>query len=98
MFAGVLKLAPRCDACGADFEKADVGDGASVFALFIVGFLAMVVFLLVAVAFGNPPLWVHAIIQIPLIFGGSIAVLRPLKGVLFALQWHHDAHEARLDE
>ncbi len=98
MFDGLLKIAPRCHACGASFESADVGDGASVFALFIVGFLAMVVFLLVALTFDHPPLWVHALIQLPLVPLATIACLRPLKGLLFALQFHHDAQEARLDE
>ena len=98
MFDGLLKIAPRCDACGASFESADVGDGASVFALFIVGFAAMVVYLLVAVAFNHPPIWVHALIQLPLIPIATIACLRPLKGVLFALQFKHDAQEARLDD
>ncbi|WP_291894780.1 DUF983 domain-containing protein [Maricaulis sp.] len=98
MFNGLLKIAPRCDACGVSFEDADVGDGASVFALFIVGFLAMVVFLLVAVAFNHPPIWVHLLIQLPMIPIATIACIRPLKGVLFALQFKHDAQEARLDD
>ena len=98
MFNGLLKIAPRFDACGVSFEDADVGDGASVFALFIVGFLAMVVFLLVAVAFNHPPIWVHLLIQLPMIPIATIACIRPLKGVLFALQFKHDAQEARLDD
>ena len=66
MFDGLLKIAPRCDVCGADFDKADVGDGASVFVMFIVGFLAVILYLLVEVAF-SPPWWVHLIFQIPFI-------------------------------
>ena len=97
MFAGLLKLAPRCDVCGADFESADVGDGASVFALFIVGFLAVVLYLLVEVAL-RPPWWGHLIVQLPFVPIISIILLRPLKGVLFALQYEHDAQEARLDD
>ncbi|WP_297733493.1 DUF983 domain-containing protein [uncultured Maricaulis sp.] len=97
MFDGLLKIAPRCDVCGADFESADVGDGASVFVLFIVGFLAMVLFLLVEAAF-SPPWWVHAIFQLPFVPIACIAALRPIKGLLFALQFQHDAQEARLDD
>lgn len=97
MFDGLLKIAPRCDACGASFDSADVGDGAAVFALFIVGALAMVLFLLMEVAF-RPPVWVHLIYQPPVVIALSILCLRPLKGLLFALQFKHDAQEARLDE
>ncbi|WP_203294811.1 DUF983 domain-containing protein [Maricaulis parjimensis] len=97
MFDGLLKLAPRCDVCGADFESADVGDGASVFVLFIVGFLAVVLYLLIEVAF-RPPWWGHMLIQLPFIPVASIVFLRPIKGLLFALQYRHDAQEARLDD
>jgi len=98
MFKGLLEIAPRCDVCGADFERADVGDGAAVFALFIVGFLAVVLYLLTAVAFRGMPWWGHMIIQVPFIFGASILCLRPLKGMLFALQFKHDAQQGKLDE
>ncbi|WP_339743076.1 DUF983 domain-containing protein [uncultured Maricaulis sp.] len=98
MFDGLLEIAPRCDACGATFEGAEVGDGATVFALFIVGFLAITLFLLVAVAFRGLPWWGHMIIQVPFIFGASILCLRPLKGLLFALQFQHDAQQGQLDE
>ena len=97
MFDGLLKLAPRCDACGVSFESEDVGDGASVFGLFIVGFVAVVFFLLVEVAF-RPPWWVHMLYQPPIVIFFTIASLRPIKGLLFALQFKHDAQEARLDE
>jgi len=97
MFDGVLKIAPRCDVCGADFASADVGDGASVFVLFIVGFLAMVLFLLVEALF-HPPWWVHLLIQVPIVPVLCIVTLRPIKGLLFALQFKHDAQEARLDD
>tara|TARA_R110000868_G_scaffold76499_2_gene219903 strand:- start:47613 stop:47906 length:294 start_codon:yes stop_codon:yes gene_type:complete len=97
MFSGLLAIAPRCDACGVSFSSADIGDGASVFGLFIVGFLSVVLFLLLAVAF-HPPWWVHMIIQVPFIFGASILCLRPIKGLLFALQFNNDAREARLDD
>jgi uncharacterized protein (DUF983 family) len=97
MFSGLLTLAPRCDVCGADFEKADVGDGASVFVIFIVSALAVILYLLVEVAF-RPPIWVHLIFQLPFVPMASIALLRPIKGLLFALQFEHDAQEARLDD
>ena len=97
MFDGMLKIASRCDVCGADFESADVGDGASVFVLFIVGFLAMVLFLLVEAAF-HPAWWVHALLQLPFVPLACIVTLRPIKGLLFALQIQHNAQEARLDD
>ncbi|MGK0266681.1 MAG: hypothetical protein ACI82N_000930 [Maricaulis sp.] len=98
MFKGLLEIAPSCDACGENFEGADIGDGAAVFALFIVGFLAIVLFLLMAVIFRGMPWWAHMIVQVPFIFGASILSLRPLKGLLFALQFKNDAQQGRLDD
>ena len=88
MFDGLLKIAPRCDVCGADFECADVGDGASVFVLFIVGFLAMVLFLLVEAAF-SPPWWVHAIFQLPFVPLACIAALRHYDSPCLMSKLHH---------
>jgi uncharacterized protein (DUF983 family) len=37
----------------------------------------------------SPPIWVHLVLWTPLILGGAIAMLRPLKAGLIALQYHH---------
>lgn len=41
-----------------------------------------------------PPLWLHVVLWFPAILGGSIALLRPFKAVLVALQYRHKAGEA----
>ncbi|MGA7610676.1 MAG: DUF983 domain-containing protein, partial [Xanthobacteraceae bacterium] len=43
------------------------------------------------------PLWVHAVLWLPLVLILTIGPLRPLKGLLIALQFHHKAAEGRLD-
>ncbi len=97
MFDGLLKIAPRCDVCGADFDKADVGDGGLRLRDVHRRLSCVILYLLVEVAF-SPPWWVHLIFQIPFIPIVSILLLRPIKGLLFALQFEHDAQEARLDD
>jgi uncharacterized protein (DUF983 family) len=42
-------------------------------------------------------LWVHAVLWVPLVLLTTIGPLRPLKGLLIALQFHHKAAEGRLD-
>jgi uncharacterized protein (DUF983 family) len=37
----------------------------------------------------EPSLWVHAVVWPVVIFGGTVAMLRPLKATLIALQYHH---------
>jgi len=43
----------------------------------------------------EPPFWVHAVLWPPLVIGASIGLLRPLKGIMIALQFHHQAAEHR---
>ena len=97
LFKGFLEIAPRCDVCGTSFENADVGDGAAVFVMFITGFLIVIPALLLEVA-AEPPVWVHLILWLPLVLIVSMVLLRPAKGLLYALQFKHDAQEARLED
>jgi uncharacterized protein (DUF983 family) len=76
--------APRC----FDLRAHDVGDGAAVFVILILGFVIVGLALLLE-AKAEPPLWVHALIWPVVIFGGTIAMLRPLKATLIALQYRH---------
>jgi uncharacterized protein (DUF983 family) len=95
LFDGLLSVAKSCDVCGLSYAFADAGDGPAVFVILIVGFLIVGAALLVEVNY-EPPLWVHGVIWIPLLLLLSIGLLRLLKGLLIALQFHHQAHEGRL--
>ena len=95
-YAGLLGLRPRCESCGLDFSFADSGDGPAVFVMFIAGFIVVGLALMVEFAY-QPPFWLHAVLWVPLILVVTLAPLRLLKGLLIALQYHHDAAEGRLD-
>ena len=97
LFAGLLAIAPACSACGRDFSAADPGDGPAVFVMFAVGALVVPLALILELLAG-PPAWVHAVLWLPLILALSIGLLRPVKALLVALQFHNDAAEARLDQ
>jgi uncharacterized protein (DUF983 family) len=88
-----LTVAESCSACGLDLGKADSADGPAVFVIFILGFLLVPLALLFE-AMVEPPLWLHVVIWPPLILGGSLALLRPMKGVMIALQYHHKASDS----
>ena len=92
LFDGYLAVAARCAACGLDLEKADSGDGPAVFIIFILGFLVVPLALLLEIQVA-PPYWVHLVIWPVVILGGALGLLRPLKGLLIALQFHHKASE-----
>jgi uncharacterized protein (DUF983 family) len=96
LFAGYLDLAPRCERCGLDYSFANAGDGPAVFVILIVGFLVVGGALVVEMLW-RPPYWLHAMIWLPLLVALTLGLLRPLKGLLVALQYHHKAGEARPD-
>ena len=43
----------------------------------------------------HPPYWVHAALWLPLILIVTLGPLRPMKGLMIALQFHHKAAESR---
>jgi uncharacterized protein (DUF983 family) len=96
LFRGFLTLRPNCEVCGLDYAFIDAGDGPAVFIMFFAGFLVVGAALAVEVAY-QPPFWVHAVLWTPLILLTTIGPLRPMKGLLIALQYHHKAAEGRLE-
>ena len=93
LFSGFLTVTDRCDACGMDLRSADSGDGPAVFIILIVGclvgFSALITEVLV-----HPPVWLHLVIWLPLTLILCLALLRPFKGVMLAMQFHNKASEA----
>ena len=96
LFEGFLKVRERCPDCGLDLAWADAADGPAVFVIFIVGGIVMALALLVERWFA-PPYWMHLALWGPAILIGSIALLRPMKATLIALQYRHKAGDDRRD-
>ncbi len=97
LFAGYINLAPRCSECGLDYSFADSGDGPAVFVILAGGLVAVLTVLAVELIW-RPSYWVHAAFGIPAVLIATLLPLRFLKSVLIALQFHHKAAEARLDQ
>ncbi len=96
LFAGFLTVAPRCEACDLDYSFADAADGPAIFVMLIIGFVIVGLALWVEVT-RNPPLWLHFVLWIPLVFVLCLPALRLVKGVLIALQYANKAEEGRWD-
>ena len=94
IFRGFLTLRPRCEVCELDFGFIDSGDGPAVFVILISGFVVVFSALIVEVLY-RPPFWIHALLWGPLILVATLLPLRPMKGLLIALQYHHKAQEGR---
>ena len=93
LFDGFLTVAAQCSVCGLDLKKADSGDGPAVFIIFILGFLVVPLALWFESSFA-PPMWLHMAIWPVVILGGALALLRPMKGVMIALQYRHKASDS----
>ena len=88
LFSGLLSVRQACAVCGLDLSAQDAGDGPAVFAILMLGMLVVGLAALVEVNF-SPPIWVHLLLWAPLILIGAVAMLRPLKAGLIALQYRH---------
>ena len=97
LFAGYLKFAKYCQSCGYDFESQDVADGPAVFVIL----LSSIIVVPLALAFQiklDPPVLLTLVIWIPVIVLVCLAMLRPLRGLMFALQVANKAAPGQLDE
>ena len=96
LFAGWVRFASKCRACGLDFASFNVGDGPAAFLILIVGAI-VVVGALVLDAASEPPFWVH-LIWIPIAGLLTIGGLRVAKAWLLGQEYRHRAREGRIAE
>ena len=92
LYAGFLKLAERCDACGQSLKGADPGDGPAFFVMFIVGAIVVAAAVVIELVF-EPAYWVHLVLWVPSVFALSALLLRPAKALLVGVQYQNRAHD-----
>ena len=88
LFQGFLKVRPSCEACGFDLATIETGDGPATFIMQIAGFIVAFTALYVEIAY-SPPMWLHLIVWIPLVAVLALALMRPGKGLMTALQYRN---------
>jgi len=96
LFTGFLKTSRRCESCGLDLSFAEGTEGPAVFIILIVGFIVVGAAAIVEGLF-HPPPFVHLLLWLPTVVILSLALMRPLKATMVALQYHNRAGEGRLD-
>ena len=95
LFKGFIDVDPQCDSCGMTFDFADAGDGPAVFVILFTGFIVLGLALWVEIKY-EPPIWLHLTIFLPMVLVVVLGMLRPLKGLLIALQYRNKAEQGRL--
>lgn len=96
LFSGFLEFARECQACGENFDSEDAGDGPAVFVIFAAGIFvipAALAFQLIL----DAPTWLTLLIWIPILIAFCLALLRPLRGIMFNMQFKHQAAEHRAE-
>ena len=88
MFHAFLKVSDTCPACGEALHHHRADDFPAYLVIVIVGHIVVAATLAVEVAFA-PPLWVHAVIWLPITAGLALWLLQPIKGAVVAFQWEH---------
>jgi uncharacterized protein (DUF983 family) len=95
LYAGLLTVRDTCEVCGLDLREHDSGDGPAVGVMFVLSAIVVGAAFWVEFTF-NPPLWVHIVlwplVTIPL----AVAMMRPLKAALVAVQYRTRASEMGL--
>lgn len=95
LFRNLLEVRPACEKCGLDLTKVDVGDGAVVPVILVLG--AIVVCLAFWVEFRfEPPLWVHAVLWVAVTTPLAILLMRFAKAALIIQQYRHRSSEMGL--
>jgi uncharacterized protein (DUF983 family) len=95
LFRDILEVRARCERCDLDLAQSDSGDGAAALVILVLGAI------IVGLAFWTefrfaPPLWVHAILWPSITIPLAIAMIRPTKAALIAMQYRHRATEMGL--
>ena len=88
LFSGFLEVVERCETCGLNLAKNDSGDGPAVFLIFIIGAITVPLAIWIQVSF-DVPLWLPALIACIATIALTLALLRPAKAYVIALQYRH---------
>jgi uncharacterized protein (DUF983 family) len=92
LFRGFLTIRSPCPNCGVDLSAHDSGDGPVAFIILLVGGIVVGLALITEVRYG-PPVWLHLLLWLPLTMALVLALMRPLKAMLIALQYQHRRHD-----
>lgn len=94
---GFVKFVDRCNNCGLDMTRFNVGDGPAAFLTLVVGTFVVILAVWLQLAV-TPPWWVHVLLWVPLTIGGTMGGLRIAKAALLQAEFNRRASEAGRSE
>lgn len=93
LFAGWVRFAPCCLACGLDYGRFNVGDGPAALLIMLVGAIIVTLAIVTELSL-HPPFWLHILLWVPLTVVLVLGALRLAKGLLLALEYRHSKGSA----
>ncbi len=87
LFGAFLKMKSRCESCGLELEPYRADDAPAYFTIFAVGHIVVPLVLALERYGDTPPLWVHALLWLPLSVALALYLLPRIKGAVIALLW-----------
>lgn len=91
LFGRYLKVNDTCPGCGEALHHHRADDAPPYFTILIVGHVVVGAILPVERAY-MPPLWLHALVWLPLALVMSLWLLPRVKGAIVGLQWAFQMH------
>jgi uncharacterized protein (DUF983 family) len=88
LFRAFLKVADTCPACGEELHHHRADDFPAYLVIVLVGHVVVAAVLTVEVMYA-PPLWLHALIWLPVTTALALLLIQPIKGAVVAFQWAH---------
>lgn len=95
LFDGFITPKARCEACSLDYGFADPADGPAFFIMMTMAFPVTAFGIWLELTY-DPPIWVHAVVTLPLLLLACVPIIRPMKGLFIASQYINKAEEGRL--
>jgi uncharacterized protein (DUF983 family) len=86
LFDGFLQTRSHCDACGLDYGFAEPQEGPAVL-LICLACVPGIAFAIGLETLFQPPIWLHLLTSLPLLFLTTLLPLRPLKAYLVARRY-----------
>ncbi|MGB7405556.1 MAG: DUF983 domain-containing protein [Pacificimonas sp.] len=96
LYRQLVVIRDACPVCALDLTRFNVGDGATVFLIFLLNIVGLVGAVMFEFAV-SPPYWVHVVIWPPILFVLTILGLRAAKGLLLALEYRHSGGQGGLN-
>ncbi len=87
LFSGYLKPVSICEACNERLDGHRSDDLPPYATIFIVGHLIVPLILANEMSAAPWPLWLHAVVWLPLTLILTLLIMQPVKGAVIGMQW-----------